>query len=120
MIYLALACKSLLYALYANSNGTNYAEHHCRLINAFGIRWLYGLIPLISKTPSTTSEQPGLILNLSAIQKTVFLATRLINELRVRVYDSPNFMILNQIFEPRHEKTNVLHMRKQRRRSASW
>ena len=22
--------------------------------------------------------------------------------------------------EPRHEKTNVLHMRKQRRRSASW
>ena len=24
------------------------------------------------------------------------------------------------IFEPRHEITNVLHMRKQRRRSASW
>ena len=23
-------------------------------------------------------------------------------------------------FEPRHEKINVLHMRKQRRRSASW
>ena len=27
--------------------------------------------------------------------------------------------ILTEILEPRHEKTNVLHMRKQRRRSAS-
>ena len=25
----------------------------------------------------------------------------------------------NETYEPRHEKTNVLHMRKQRRRSAS-
>ena len=30
-----------------------------------------------------------------------------------------NFKIRTKIFEPRHEKTNNLHMRKQRRRSAS-
>ena len=32
--------------------------------------------------------------------------------------ESPQFLD-SRIFEPRHEKTNVLHMRKQRRRSAS-
>ena len=44
-----------------------------------------------------------------------------IRTIRACVYDERIYDPLNvsNIIEPRHEKTNVLHMRKQRRRSAS-
>ena len=44
-----------------------------------------------------------------------FLASKLL----IQIHTNPQKNTHTFSFEPRHEKTNVLHMRKQRRRSAS-
>ena len=43
----------------------------------------------------------------------------LLNKSDILRLETPVEMNMYLLFEPRHEKTNVLHMRKQRRRSAS-
>ena len=111
-------------------------------------RYLDGMIPLLSKSeisslwPSPVAVQPGLCRTRSETRMLVFSRrgsyfgclkfSRLHYTLHYNAdeYDQFDhslnhvmrksaFCIQGKTNEPRHEKTNVLHMQKQRRRSAS-
>ena len=63
----------------------------------------------IQNTMETTGIRQGMGIMHSDVMDTFFHSG----------YKTGNFSLTLSIYEPRNEKTNILHMRKQRRRSAS-
>ena len=102
------------------NKGADQLRSNCAADQRLCFGYIDSTIPLLPKSEisslqqSSVTVQPGLYRIWSETPKTGFLATRLNSCYSVLYYKEQLLL-----FEPRCEKTGFLHMRKQRRRSAS-